>query len=514
MLIGMVLFHMAGRWPFARREYSRLIVVWLAITGLAFVTGNYWAYVGIVIGILLVAVPRDPSVRLVFFATLLLALPVIQVDIPGIGPVRQIMDMSHPRMLIFGLLVPMLLLPDPRGKRLSLFGSPLDKYVLLFIVVDIIMLSRGIGGTEKIRLASEYMVDFVLVYFIVSRNVRSFDDIGRIMAALLFAAVVLACVAIFESGKAWKLYDAVYPGLNISSGVQGSFYDWRGGFLRTSATTGYPIILGYFFTLALGALMAVKHHVKSSFWFWALVALLLVGNFTTVARGTWLGAGVLVATYLLLTSRAKLFAIATVSLIAISFAGTSSNPAIRDIFELLPFTGSHHDGTIDYRRALLDNAIAVMKDNILLGTPSYLNTSELEQMRQGQGIIDIVNTYVQYGLRGGIVLLGLFMIIFSYLLLRLLLALRHVQGPVKNLCVVLISMIVSHLVMIFTVSSISYLPYLQWILISVSAAFIHLHVTALTSVGQRPPAPRPSQPNRPQRMPGGVQAAHFTNPRR
>jgi len=161
---------------------------------------------------------------------------------------------------------------------------------------------------------------------------------------------------------------------------------------------------------------------------------------------------------------------------ALVFAATSSIPVIRALYELLPFTGSNLDVTVDYRVLLLQNSIEVMKQNIWLGAPDFLATSELEDLRQGQGIIDIVNSYIQMGLRGGVLLIGCFLVLMFYILLRLLLALRTLSGFDRNICVGLVAMIISHLVMIFTVSLVSYLPYIQWQIIGLSAACVHVHM--------------------------------------
>lgn len=524
LVAGMALFAASGRWPMLPKERNRLMMVWLMLTFLVFMTGNYWAYTGACIGLLLVLGSKDPASRIAFFCALVMILPRIEMYIPGPGPIQHLILMTHGRMMIFGLLIPLLMFPDPRGRRLPIFAAPLDKYVLAFMIIDLIALSRGIGGTEKMRIAAEYILDVGVVYFAVSRNIRSFDDLARVMSAVLMATVVLSAVAVFETIKEWKPYVAVYAGLQISTGFQDTYYDWRGGFLRTSGPTAYPIIFGYIFVFGLAMLLALKRHAKSSFWFWVLAAVLCFGNFSTVSRGTWLGAGVMLGVYLLLTSRSKLFAIMIAAAGAIVFAANSSNPNIRELYELLPFTGSHYDGTIDYRRLLLENAIEVMKQNLWFGSDGYLDTAEMERMRQGQGIIDIVNSYLQYGLRGGLLLIFAYVIIFLNVMLRLALALRTAQGAARNFAAALLAFMLAHLAIIFTVSTVALLAYMQTILIAMAVAFLQIHkqTVALSAPGplgmpggnnggRGPGGHRSGYPGREREpAPGGAQPAHFT----
>lgn len=502
IVAGMLAFHLSGNWPISSKERIRIFVVWLGITAIAFVMSNYWILMGAIFGVLLAAAPREPSSRVMWYIIFLTALPFLNKELPGLGPIRYLMDLQFPRLLIFGLLMPLMFLPGTNkyGKRMPFLTSPVDKYVLLLLIADIAVSSRGRGGTEIVRLSVVYFIDFFAVYFVISRHIRTFEELARCFAGLILASSILAFCALIEASKSWKMYNMIYPNIGIQLDHLGNWYEWRNGILRTSVTMGIPIILGCFFTYAMAALLATKQHLKSKFLFWGFTLLFIVASYTTVSRGAWIGFGVVVLVYLFFTSRSKFMITSIVGVIAIIFAGTSSNPEIRAIYELLPFTGSSHDITVDYRVQLLQNSIEVMKQNIWLGAPDFLATSELEDLRQGQGIIDIVNSYVQFGLRGGIVLIGMFLLLMFYILLRLLLALRSLTGFDRNICVGLISIIISHLVMIFTVSQVSYLSYLQWQIIGLSAACIHVHMAQYgarrvgkvdTGSGTRPRGPMP-----------------------
>jgi hypothetical protein len=66
-------------------------------------------------------------------------------------------------------------------------------------------------------------------------------------------------------------------------------------------------------------------------------------------------------------------------------------------------------GSIDYRSQLMDNAWIVIQQNLWLGSIDFLKTPEMEAMRQGEVIIDIVNTYLSLLLAYGVIGFGLFL---------------------------------------------------------------------------------------------------------
>ena len=107
---------------------------------------------------------------------------------------------------------------------------------------------------------------------------------------------------------------------------------------------------------------------------------------------------------------------------------TSQFEAGKRLLDYLPFIGSIEKGNIDYRQRLLDNAMIVIERNPWLGSTDYHKSKEMLSMIQGQGIIDIVNTYLGIALDKGIVGLSLFLFFFaSVLLAQVLLVLKKKQ---------------------------------------------------------------------------------------
>src|SRR5947209_19575554 len=95
--------------------------------------------------------------------------------------------------------------------------------------------------------------------------------------------------------------------------------------------------------------------------------------------------------------------------------------------------------------------------NPILGSPYYLSSPGMEQMRQGEGIIDMVNSYLGVALPTGSVGLFLFLAVFGSSLICLLRQsfdryAHHDEG--RTVARALLAALVGILVTIATASSI------------------------------------------------------------
>lgn len=165
-------------------------------------------------------------------------------------------------------------------------------------------------------------------------------------------------------------------------------------------------------------------------------------------------------------------------------------PGGEKILDMLPFFGSVDKGTIEYRERLIDNALIVIAENPWFGSPDYLKTEQMEEMRQGEGIIDIVNTYFGIALNMGIVGLALFLFFFVAVLGKLYRAMRLL--PNKELVEyrlgqALLATLVGIMVTIATVSSITFIPVVYWSVAGLGVAYaygvgLHRQLTVGTSL--------------------------------
>ena len=161
-------------------------------------------------------------------------------------------------------------------------------------------------------------------------------------------------------------------------------------------------------------------------------------------------------------------------------------PLGQTLLDILPFVGSVDEGNVEYRANLFTQALPVIERNLWFGSVDYLETPELLVMMQGEGIVDIVNTYIGVALDVGLVGLVLFVGCFVF-------ARKQVKGAMRNAGVhgaegvvlgrSLFAALVSIMLVIYTLSSILVVPVIYWCTLGLCVAYA-------TWAKSSPPTPR------------------------
>jgi len=155
----------------------------------------------------------------------------------------------------------------------------------------------------------------------------------------------------------------------------------------------------------------------------------------------------------------------------------SAIPGGQRIVDLLPFIGETQKGSIDYREQLIENSLEVILQNPLFGAADYLETPQMEKMRQGEGIIDIVNAYLGVALNYGLVGLAFFAGFFAIVTGSVYRAFRREANPdseTAQLGKALFATLIGVLVTIGTTSSITIIPFIYWSLAGLGVAYSRL----------------------------------------
>ena len=134
--------------------------------------------------------------------------------------------------------------------------------------------------------------------------------------------------------------------------------------------------------------------------------------------------------------------------------------------DYLPFVGTVDKENVTYRQELLTKSTQIILDNPFFGSTDYL--LQMEELRQGQGIIDLVNTYLIVGLNTGLIGLGLYILFFGRALLAAYRRMRHLPfgGESRLVGQALCSVLIGVLAMIASVSPINHVPVMLWALAS------------------------------------------------
>ncbi|MGB2833248.1 MAG: hypothetical protein WBC07_09880, partial [Methylotenera sp.] len=130
-----------------------------------------------------------------------------------------------------------------------------------------------------------------------------------------------------------------------------------------------------------------------------------------------------------------------------------------------------------YRVKLLDSAVIVFNRYPFFGSVNYRDELAGLGMLQGEGIVDVVNSYLDVVLEYGLVGLMLYLGFFSIILFSVIGSLRKVydrQSDLHLLGRVLLASMMAILATIFTVSSILIIPVVYWAMAGVCIAYIRL----------------------------------------
>lgn len=148
------------------------------------------------------------------------------------------------------------------------------------------------------------------------------------------------------------------------------------------------------------------------------------------------------------------------------------------VIEYLPFVGTVEASNVEYRSRLIDVSLIVFMQNPIVGDFYFFKNPIMEQMRQGAGIIDVVNNYLQIALPYGAIGLSLFVGIFLSALQGTQRTRRlSLQEPeIERLGRCLIGALVGMLVTIGTVSSIGAISLVYSLFLGICVSYIRVFV--------------------------------------
>lgn len=467
-----------------KRDAQKWVTVWALTTLLAFLSPNFWLYaVFLSIG-LFYFTQKKPILKISLFFVLLPSLPAATIQIPGFGLINYLFNIGHHHILAIVLLLP-LVLKKSRGININKVTNILV-FVFFLLITSITM--RDSSFTDTLRQGTILTITMLVPFFVISKSIDRIEDIRTIMFAAIFGIFLQATIGIAETLKGWHLYNGAVISLGLDWGFGG--YLNRNNLLRASAALGHPIILGYLSAIGLGLFLCFypKEKKKLRPMFWIGIAVFVGGLVATLSRGPWVGAAAMVLVFILTGQKAvgKLAKLSMVGILALAMLSVS--PAGQSFIELIPFINSNEEShavsTISYRQRLLEQSWIVIQQNPLLGSANYLDTPEMESMRQGEGLIDVVNSYLQIALNSGLIGLGLFLLIFTIPLLRLykLLPILKKNVRFKPLIVqnrAILSTIIGIMVTIFTVSGIGIIQIYYWSMLGLACAFLRLARTEI-----------------------------------
>ena len=474
----------------APADYDRRRNAWLSITTAVFLVPSFWSAMAAV-AIVALATRKHERNPVALYAMLLLALPLLHKSVPGIGPIEHFIDFDHSRVLACLLLLPAAAKATADGRWPAFGKLATDKALLGFF--GLLFALQALIGTPLgiVRSGVVYpFLDALILYFVASRTLTDPEKMDDFKAAMVLACGVLAFVAAFEFQKHWLVYNPLRDHLGVD--VQtGEYLRRTDSVLRAMATGGHSIAYGYAMMVAIalstGRILQLPMRDRL-----VLGVVLAVGLLASVSRGPWVGAAAAVLAYIVTGPAGGRNLAMAIGLAGLLMLALSATPQGQALLDYLPFIGSVEPGSVTYRQMVLEVSLNVIMDKPLFGAFDHLNDPRMEVLRQGQGFIDIVNTYVGVALTSGLVGLALFVAAFAIPMLALAtLLLKRRETASKEWAVqarTMLAALVGVTVTIGTASSISYISHLYWLVVGSAMAIVLATAPVRSPFGQRRPA--------------------------
>ena len=396
-------------------DLSRRRNTWLVLTATAFFVPSFWAFVLVAIPLIVWAGRKDTNPSAVYIM-LFTVIPPVEAPLPMIG-MPYLLMMSNYLLLSFCVLTPFALrIYRFKRKHKEPVLQFTDYCFLAFGLLTAVLYIQAVrpdGGlyptsiTDCVRRGFVFFFEAFIPYFAISRAGEDRRKLIDMIATYCLCCALLAAVGMFESVRHWLLY-AEMPGRLSASGA-GAVYLMRGESLRAMASTGHSMALAYLLAPAYGLWLYLQSRMNSKRWRIGGTIVFWGGLFAAYTRGAWVGAVLVYFLFAALQPRplSKLFKATGGALIIGMLVYLS--PLGDKIVSVLPWFGGNVDNSnIIYRQRLWDRSWQIIQDSPILGDQGAL--LKMQDLRQGEGFVDLVNTYVGILLDNGFVGLALFLL--------------------------------------------------------------------------------------------------------
>ncbi|TCM20821.1 O-antigen ligase-like membrane protein [Novosphingobium sp. PhB165] len=341
-------------------------------------------------------------------------------DLPVYVGSLKLFDFGILDALVLGSAVAIACRPVLHARR---FAS--DKWVIAVILLLSVAVSRQTSMTNVLRMLVNAVFDLGLPYFVLSRGINGVDQLRAAMRWFACGGVALASLMTFEAFRAWPMYNELYARDMVPTII---LVKERAGILRAAGPFMESTSAALVLALCLMALWILRSDFRSRLHHYLLVGLVFLGMSVPQSRGAWIGffLGLLVLDvyrrdYKRLILKAALFA----GGIVLVFAAAHVSSGIAASLGM----GAGPDDTVAYRRMLLQRGIEEIMRRPFTGYSTPQLAYILADMRQGEGIIDFVNSYLWVTLVSGVAGLSIFVGAFLSPLIGLWKRRRDLAAP-------------------------------------------------------------------------------------
>jgi hypothetical protein len=295
--------------------------------------------------------------------------------------------------IAFGGLMALLM----RSKGAHTRSMQWDLPIFLFFLLLVVQGSRDTTFTNVLRVTTAQTLQVLLPYYVISRSIRTLEDLRGAVFGLVAATAALSVLAAFEALRSWPLFRIIWSHYNIPLG-SGASVKLRGGFLRSPGPFPEPTTFANCLAVGVIATYALRSAFRSKSHHLAILAVVVIGIVAPQSRGAWMGAVIGIALFQLFhLGLAKVGQLALFG--SIAALAVAANAGVADRISSTLGLG----GGPDYRVSLFNRGVEEVKRYPVIGRPIDQVLFSLRDLVQGEGMVDFVNTYLFFALVTGLV---------------------------------------------------------------------------------------------------------------
>jgi O-antigen ligase len=438
------------------KEFKRWRNAWFAITLISFLSHNFWLFI-VATSALLIYLAKSETNKIALYFVLLTAVPTITLRIPGL------FDITYIRVLSLILFLPALFSFKKSADMPSLGKPTAEKLMLIFMLLHTLLIMRGTSISDAMRYGLYGVMDYFLPYFAASRLIKNFEQLKIAMIALVTGCMLAGSIGAFEWATGWLLYSLLPGAMGVSWDM--GVYLTRGDSLRAISSLGHALVLGFYMMVGFSLYLFIGKYFKNKLMWLIGLGILIVGLVSPLSRGPWLGTVAAMFTFIAFGPKIiKRFSLALI-IAVMAIQSLYWIPGGQKVLNLLPFIGEVDKFNVEYRELLVEKSILVIQQYPFFGIFDAKLLPEMQELVQGQGFIDVTNTYLTIALGMGLIGLSLFVGVFVITLFSLRKSMKKIidKKSDEHLCGrSLMAAMIAALFTITTVSGIGVIPTLHW----------------------------------------------------
>ncbi|MGF7153877.1 O-antigen ligase family protein [Novosphingobium gossypii] len=274
-----------------------------------------------------------------------------------------------------------------------------DLRVALLLLVLVFASARSTSFTHFLRTTINIAFDFGLPYYILSRALGHASAMRSAMRWFACSGTALAGILVFEAWQSWPMYNELYWHYGVQMLL---IVKSRGAMMRPGGPFNEPTSIALVMVLCLFALWLIRDDFRTRVRHGLLCLLVFLGASTPQSRNAWVAFGIAVLLGDVFLGRWAALVrkvVPTAAAVTLILVAAQVWPSFS---ESLGLSGQGSD-TADYRRDLLRRGTEEFWASPIVGFSRDELEVRLNDMRQGEGIIDFVNTYLWFALVAGVI---------------------------------------------------------------------------------------------------------------